>query len=59
MTLQKIRYVLIGLLLIGGVGQSVAQNATSSPSSRFGLGELNDNIPGTFRAMGGVSTGMR
>lgn len=45
--------------MAGGVGHSAAQNATSSPSSRFGLGELNDNIPGTFRAMGGVSTGMR
>ena len=44
---------------MGGIGHSAAQNATSSPSSRFGLGELNDNIPGTFRAMGGVSTGMR
>ena len=36
-----------------------AQNATSSPSSRFGYGELNDNLPGAYRAMGGVGTGMR
>ncbi|MBR1809286.1 MAG: hypothetical protein IJ776_07860 [Paludibacteraceae bacterium] len=37
----------------------VAQNSTSSPYSRFGLGELNDNVPGALRAMGGVGTGMR
>ncbi len=36
-----------------------AQNATSSPSSRFGYGELNDNVPGAYRAMGGVGVGMR
>jgi hypothetical protein len=36
-----------------------AQNATSSPSSRFGYGELNDNLPGAYRAMGGVGVGMR
>ena len=36
-----------------------AQNATSSPSSRFGYGELNDNLPGSYRAMGGVGMGMR
>lgn len=38
---------------------SWAQNATSSPSSRFGYGELNDNLPGAYRAMGGVGIGMR
>lgn len=36
-----------------------AQNATSSPYSRFGYGELNDNIPGAYRGMGGVGIGMR
>ena len=36
-----------------------AQNATSSPSSRFGYGELNNNIPNAYRGMGGVSVGMR
>ena len=36
-----------------------AQNATSSPSSRFGYGELNDNLPSAYRAMGGVGIGMR
>ena len=43
-------------MMVVGVG---AQNATSSPSSRFGYGELNDNLPGAYRAMGGVGTGMR
>lgn len=36
-----------------------AQNATSAPSSRFGYGELNDNLPVAYRAMGGVGIGMR
>lgn len=36
-----------------------AQNATSSPSSRYGYGELNDNLPASYRAMGGVGIGMR
>lgn len=36
-----------------------AQNATSSPSSRFGYGEMNENIPTAFRGMGGVAAGMR
>lgn len=36
-----------------------AQNATSSPSSRFGYGELNSNLPNAYRAMGGVGIGMR
>lgn len=36
-----------------------AQNATSSPSSKFGYGELNNNLPNAYRAMGGVGVGMR
>lgn len=32
---------------------------SGSPASRFGYGESNDNIPGEYRAMGGVMTGMR
>ena len=36
-----------------------AQNNTSSPYSRFGYGELSDNIPGAYRAMGGVGVAMR
>ena len=36
-----------------------AQNNTHSPFSRFGYGELNDNIPGAYRALGGIGIGMR
>ena len=38
---------------------AVAQNNTHSPFSRFGYGELNDNIPGAYRALGGIGIGMR
>jgi hypothetical protein len=38
---------------------ATAQNATSSPSSRFGYGELNSNLPAAYQAMGGVGVGMR
>lgn len=51
-------FIVLGLVLVLAQG-TWAQNATSSPSSRFGYGELNDNIPVAYRAMGGVSTGMR
>ena len=47
--------IVVSLMVVG----MSAQNATSSPSSRFGYGELNDNLPGAYRAMGGVGTGMR
>lgn len=36
-----------------------AQNNTSSPFSCYGLGDINDNVPNTYRAMGGVGIGMR
>ena len=51
------RYIVIVVAMMA-VG-AWAQNATSSPSSRFGYGELNDNLPGAYRAMGGVGVGMR
>lgn len=47
--------LVVTLMMVG----AWAQNATSSPSSRFGYGELNDNLPGAYRAMGGVGIGMR
>lgn len=46
-------------LLVTATLSVSAQNQTSSPYSGFGLGELNDNVPNTFRAMGGVGVGMR
>jgi len=36
-----------------------AQNLTSSPYSRYGYGDLNENVPAAYRAMGGVGFGMR
>ncbi len=36
-----------------------AQNLTSSPYSRYAYGDLNENVPAGFRAMGGVGFGMR
>jgi hypothetical protein len=37
----------------------IGQNNTNSPYTRFGYGELNDNIAGNQRGMGGVSMGVR
>ena len=52
-------YILVVLMLLVASVSAFAQNSTASPYSRFGLGELNDNVPGSFRALGGVGTGMR
>lgn len=51
-------YIVIVVAAMMAVG-AWAQNATSSPSSRFGYGELNSNLPNAYRAMGGVGIGMR
>ncbi len=56
--MRRYRNILVLVLLLCGTSV-YAQNNTSSPYSRFGYGELNDNVPGAFRAMGGVGTGMR
>lgn len=53
----KHTYLLIAALLMSAL--AVAQNNTNSPFSRYGYGELNDNISGAYRAMGGVGVGMR
>ena len=37
----------------------MAQNMTSSPYSREAYGDLNENVPTAYRAMGGVGFGMR
>ena len=37
----------------------MAQNMTSSPFSRHAYGDLNENVPTGYRAMGGVGIGMR
>lgn len=57
--MQKRILFILSVVLLWGVGQVSAQNNTSSPYSRFGYGELSDNVPGAMRAMGGVGIGMR
>ena len=37
----------------------MGQNLTSSPFSRYAYGDLNENVPTGYRAMGGVGIGMR
>lgn len=54
--MKKYIFIVLALFVSAGIW---AQNATSSPSSRFGYGELNDNLPGAYRAMGGVGIGLR
>ena len=49
-----VTYILACLTLAVG-----AQNMTSSPYSRFAYGDLGDDVPNTYRAMGGVGIGMR
>ncbi len=49
-----VTYLFVCLALAAG-----AQNMTSSPYSRFAYGDLGDDSPNTFRAMGGVGIGMR
>lgn len=56
--MQKL-YTYIIILCCLCCGSVVAQNSTSSPFSRYGYGDLNDNTPNTYRAMGGVGIGMR
>ena len=50
--------ILLFFLVLVSIGL-FAQNNTSSPFSRFGYGELNDNVPIAYRGMGGVGIGMR
>lgn len=57
MQLKNTILFIIALLLISS--QSMAQNMTSSPFSRYAYGDLNDNVPTAYRAMGGVGIGMR
>ncbi len=56
--MQKYFYILLSLVCLAVIPLQ-AQNNTSSPYSRFGYGELNDNVPGAYRALGGVGIGMR
>lgn len=49
--------VLLASLLLSGM--MWAQNMTSSPFSRYAYGDMNENVPTAYRAMGGVGFGMR
>ena len=55
---MKIHKFIVGLALLVS-GAVSAQNMTSSPYSRFAYGDLNENVPTGYRAMGGVGFGMR
>lgn len=49
--------LLVAYLLLSGTLS--AQNLTSSPFSRFAYGDMNENVPTAYRAMGGIGIGMR
>ena len=55
---MKINKFIVGLALLVS-GAVSAQNMTSSPFSRYAYGDLNENVPTGYRAMGGVGFGMR
>ena len=54
--MKKIKLFIATLLFCTAV---MAQNMTSSPFSRSAYGDLNENVPTGYRAMGGVGIGMR
>jgi len=56
---MKNRYLILVLFALLGCSAAWAQNNTHSPFSRYGYGELNDNVPGAYRALGGIGIGMR
>ena len=49
-------FLIVALLLSAEIW---AQNLTSSPYSRYAYGDLNENVPTAYRAMGGVGLAMR
>lgn len=51
--------VLIALLLLSGTKNLSAQNLSTSPYSRFGIGDLINRSTGRSQAMGGLSCGLR
>ena len=64
MKIERKIYRLIGLLVVLStfnyqLSTINAQNMTSSPFSRFAYGDMNENVPTGYRAMGGVGIGMR
>lgn len=65
MKIERIIYriVVVGMVLFSPftfhLSSLSAQNLTSSPYSRYAYGDLNENVPTGYRAMGGVGFGMR
>ena len=60
---QKYRLIVLWMVILSPftfhLSSLRAQNLTSSPYSRYAYGDLNENVPTAFRAMGGVGLGMR
>lgn len=65
MNIERIKYRIIALWMVMlslfafHLSSLSAQNLTSSPYSRYAYGDLNENVPAAYRAMGGVGLGMR
>lgn len=57
--MRKLYFHIIMLALVAIAHPALAQKGTNSPFSRSAYGELCDNVPNTYRAMGGVGIGMR
>ena len=55
---RKLRTIFL-LVAIVVATTGIAQNMTSSPFSRDAYGDMNENVPAGYRAMGGVGFGMR
>lgn len=55
---SNIRFLFV-LMLAFSTSICFSQNNTVSPYSRYGYGEINDNVAGAYRAMGNVGIGMR
>lgn len=56
--IKTFRNIVVALALMCSA-IATAQNQTSSPFSRYAYGDLNDNVPVAYRAMGSVGIGMR
>jgi len=54
-----LRLVLIALLLLPGLENLPAQNLSTSPYSRFGIGDMVNRSTGRSQTMGGLSCGLR
>ncbi len=57
--MKRLASILLVLQVLVPPAALSAQNSTSSPSSRFGYGELNENVPVAYRGMGGAFSGLR